>query len=31
MPRLAIDLFGRLFTRKVALWGDLPLYQAKTA
>jgi hypothetical protein len=28
MPRLAIDAFGRLFTRKVALWGDLPLYQA---
>jgi predicted O-methyltransferase YrrM len=28
MPRLAVDAFGRLFTRKVALWGDLPLYQA---
>jgi predicted O-methyltransferase YrrM len=27
MPRLAIDAFGRLFTRKVALWGGLPLYQ----
>jgi predicted O-methyltransferase YrrM len=28
MPRLAVDAFGRIFTRKVALWGDLPLYQA---
>jgi len=28
MPRLAVDAFGRVFTRKVALWGDLPLYQA---
>ncbi len=27
MPRLAVDAFGRLFTRKVALWGGLPLYQ----
>ncbi len=27
MPRLAIDAFGRVFTRKVALWGGLPLYQ----
>ena len=28
MPRLAVDAFGRVFTRKAALWGDLPLYQA---
>jgi len=27
MPRLAVDAFARLFTRKVALWGGLPLYQ----
>jgi len=25
--RLAIDAFGRLFTRMMALWGGLPLYQ----
>jgi hypothetical protein len=27
MPRLSIDAFGRVFTRKLALWGGLPLYQ----